>query len=54
MFIVFENIFFGREILKGSVFLNKKDMFEEYMKICEDFDFNIDLYIVVFNLSVVN
>ena len=26
---VLENIFLGREILKGSVFLNKKDMLEE-------------------------
>ncbi|HBF8496614.1 TPA: sugar ABC transporter ATP-binding protein [Clostridioides difficile] len=51
---VLENIFLGREILKGSVFLNKKDMLEEYMKICEDFDFNIDPHIVVSNLSVAN
>ncbi|SJV32939.1 sugar ABC transporter ATP-binding protein [Clostridioides difficile] len=51
---VLENIFLGREILKGSVFLNKKDMLEEYMKICEDFDFNIDSHIVVSNLSVAN
>lgn len=51
---VLENIFLGREILKGSVFLNKKDMLEEYMKICEDFDFNIDPHTVVSNLSVAN
>ncbi|WP_227825926.1 sugar ABC transporter ATP-binding protein [Clostridioides sp. ZZV15-6383] len=51
---VLENIFLGRETLKGIVFLNKKDMFEEYMKICEDFDFNIDPHTVVSNLSVAN
>lgn len=51
---VLENVFLGRELLKGSVFLNKKDMLEEYMKICEDFDFNIDPHIVVSNLSVAN
>ncbi len=51
---VLENVFLGRELLKGSVFLNKKDMLEEYMKICEDFDFNIDPHIIVSNLSVAN
>ncbi len=29
-------------------------MLEEYMKICEDFDFNIDPHIIVSNLSVAN
>ncbi|MGO0862513.1 ATP-binding cassette domain-containing protein, partial [Clostridioides difficile] len=51
---VIENIFLGRETLKGIVFLNKKDMLEEYMKICEDFDFNIEPHVVVSNLSVAN
>lgn len=51
---VIENMFLGREKTKGKQFLDKKAMEDEYKKICERFDFNIDPHIRVSNLNIAN
>lgn len=49
---VLENLFLGREDIGKGGFLHKKAMREEYRKICQDFQFEIDPDIVVSKLSI--
>lgn len=48
---VIENMFLGREASKGG-FLEKQKMREEYDRICQNFDFEIDPDTVVSKLSI--
>lgn len=49
---VIENIFLGRELTNGNNFLDKKAMQEEYKKICDKFQFDIEPNIIVSKLSI--
>lgn len=51
---VLENMFLGREKTKGKQFLDKRFMKEEYKKICNRFDFNIDPNAKISNLNIAN
>lgn len=49
---VVENIFLGRESAGPAGFLNKRAMYQEYEKICGDFEFRIHPDTVVSKLSI--
>ena len=49
---VLENLFLGREEVGMGGFLHKKAMREEYLKICKDFQFDIDPDSEVSKLSI--
>lgn len=49
---VIENMFLGRESAGRGGFLNKKAMYQEYERICKDFEFEIDADTVVSKLSI--
>lgn len=51
---VVENIFLGRESAGPGGFLNKKVMYQEYERICRDFEFRIHPDTVVSKLSIAN
>lgn len=51
---VVENMFLGREMVSRGGFLNKRKMYQEYKRICSDFEFSIDPDTVVSRLSIAN
>lgn len=51
---VLENMFLGREKTKGKQLLDKRFMENEYKKICERFDFDINPNIKISDLNIAN
>lgn len=51
---VVQNMFLGRESTGAGGFLNQKEMYTEYERICKDFDFTINPDMVVSRLSIAN
>ncbi len=49
---VIDNMFLGRELKKGMIFLEKKKMEEEVIKLLDSFGINLDIHSSVANLGV--